>query len=131
MTDLDPHTRLCLNAGQLAYATPDQRATALALTSIAGATSDRGTIGMGLLPQADSVLGLAYAFTSRVMDMDELNAAMEGLRACGFLTIPAVQAGHVYRLDTTTIRERFQCPDDAPVDYSQGIASPTYRIGDA
>lgn len=36
MSELDPHTRLTLNAAMLAYPTPDQRATALAMTSIAG-----------------------------------------------------------------------------------------------
>jgi hypothetical protein len=129
-TDLCPHTRLMLNVSMLLFPIAAQRATALALTRIAGATSDRGTVGMGVLPPADVLIATAYDATSLLLDMDRLTAAMHGLIASGFLSVPCLMAGQVYRLSTDTLPERFVSPDDAPVDYSQGVTSPTYRYGE-
>ena len=130
-TELDPHTRLCLNVAMLDYPTPDQRSVALALARIAGAKNDRGTVGMGIMPPADILITGIWAATSRLVMGHQLANALKRLQDSGFLAAPALQPGNVFRIDTTTIPERFMCDADAPPDYQHGIESKTYPQKDA
>jgi hypothetical protein len=128
MTDtlLTPHDFLCLNVAMLDYPTPDQRAVALALARIAGASNRDGTVGMGIMPPADILITGAWDATSRLVMGHQLAGALKRLHDSGFLATPAFAAGNVFRLDCTTLPERFMCDADAPPDYTHGIESKTY-----
>jgi hypothetical protein len=124
--DLDPHTRLLCNVAMLDYPTPDQRAVALALARIAGASNRDGTVGMGIMPPADILITGVWAATSRLVMGHQLAGALMRLQETGFLAAPAMQPGNVFRIDVTTLPERHQCDADAPPDYTNGIESRTY-----
>lgn len=113
-SDITPNTALMLNAGQLAYATTECRAVALALACLTDVQDHRGAMGTGTLPDLATLIEAADELVTAALNAPVVMHALDVLVAGGYLTAPRLTMGSPYRVNTTTLPMRVtsdDCPD--------------------
>jgi hypothetical protein len=112
--DISPATALLLNAGQLAFATTDVRAVALALACLTETQDHRGAKGTGFLPDRETLIDCATEHVTAKLDGPVIMFALDVLSHGGYLVADQLVPGMPYVIDTTTLPCRFCCADDCP-----------------
>lgn len=118
-SDITPMTALLLNAGQLAYATTECRAVALALACLTETQDHKGAKGTGFLPDRKTLVEAADEFVTADLYGPVVMFALDVLSHGGYLVADQLVPGMPYVIDTTTLPLRVTSDDcaDVPVEH--------------